>query len=689
VTAPAVDPITLEVLRETFSSIVREMRVTLVRTAYSSILYEGEDFSCVLMDGDAQIVAMSKGQDHPLHIVPIGWSMRSVREKFGDDIHPGDIFLHNDPYSGGTHLNDVAMIYPLFADDRLFVFPVVRAHWGDVGGMSPGSLSGNATEIFQEGVRIPPIRVVDRGVPNRAALDLIFHNMRGPRERIGDFDAMIGTCRKAAERVEALAARYGPAVVRAAVVELMDRAEHRMRRAIGALPDGCYRYEAHLEGGRTRLEPLTVRASVTVAGETITVDLSGTSPQAAAPTNVGPAMAPTGAFTIIKSFLDPGTDVNSGAFRPLTVITPPGTIVNAEPPAPCGGMVEVKYCVETAVMGALAQALDGRVAGDLKGGGNHCYVGGEDPRSGETFIFYEYPAGGTGGFHGGDGSNTVRTWTESDMTTLQPIEAVEQRYPVRIERTSLRPDSGGPGRWRGGLGLTREVRIQVAASRLSVLAEKAVLPPFGVCGGAAGATNRFWVRRGAEPIQPSPLPGKVGGFPLLPGDVLLMESSGGGGFGDPLTRDPAAVAADIAEGYVTPEGAERDYGVVWRDGAVDTAATAATRAARLADRTQVRLAPASDLDAERGRLVRLDTRTAERLGVGPGAIVELVNPGGAPLRAWVDSLMPGDGGRGEIAPSALAMLGAADEARVEVRAVHSGSLAPSSPEAVDGGASTR
>jgi len=668
------DPITLEVLREALSSIVREMRVTLVRTAYSSILYEGEDFSCVLMDGDAQIVSMSKGQDHPLHIVPVGWSMKAVREKFAGDIHPGDIFLHNDPYTGGTHLNDVAMIYPLFADGRLFVFPVVRAHWGDVGGMSPGSLSGGATEIFQEGVRIPPIRIVDRGRPNHAALDLIFHNMRGPRERKGDFDAMIGTCRKAAERVEGLAARYGAPLMRAAVALLMDRAEQRMRRAIGGLPDGAYAYEAHLESGRTRLEPLTVRARVTVAGETITVDLTGTSPQTAGPTNVGPAMAPTGAFTIIKAFLDPGTDVNSGAFRPLTVITPRSTIVNADPPAPCGGMVEVKYCVETAVMGALAQALDGRVAGDLKGGGNHCYVGGPDPRTGETFIFYEYPAGGTGGFDGGDGSNTVRAWTESDMTTLQPIEAVEQLYPVRIERTSLREDSGGPGRWRGGLGLTREVRIQVAGSRLSVLAEKAVLPPFGVCGGAAGATNRFWVRRGDRPIQPSPLPGKVSGFPLEPGDVLLMESSGGGGFGDPLERDPSRVAADLAEGYVTPAGAERDYGVIWRDGAVDAAATRAKRTALHAARPRAPLVGVPDLAADRGRLVRLDAATAGRLGVAPGAVVELVNPRGAPLRAWVAALTPGDGPRAEIAPAAISMLGLTEGAEVELRAVHSGVL---------------
>ncbi len=675
-----IDPITLEVIRETLVSTVREMRVTLVRTAYSSILYEGEDFSCVLMDGEAQIVAMSKGADHPLHIVPIGWSMKAVREKFGDDIHPGDLFLHNDPYSGGTHLNDVALIHPLFADGRLFVFPVVRAHWGDVGGMSPGSLSGGATEIFQEGVRIPPIRIVERGRPNEAALDLIFANMRGPRERRGDYHAMIGTCRKAADRVEGLAARYGVATVREAVAELMGRAESRMRRAIAALPDGEYRYEAHVESGRERLEPLTVRARVAIAGDGITVDLTGSSPQTAGPTNVGPAMAPTGAFTIIKSYLDPGSDVNSGAFRPLTVIAPPGTIVNADPPAPCGGMVEVKYCVETAVQGALAQALGGRVAGDLKGGGNHCYVGGPDPRRpGETFIFYEYPAGGTGGFDGGDGSNTVRAWTESDMTTLQPIEAVEQLYPVRVEATMLREDSGGPGRWRGGLGLSRAVRVLVPHTRLSVLAERAVLPPFGVCGGGAGATNRFWIRRDGRAVHPSPLPGKVSAFPVETGDVVMMESSGGGGFGDPLERDPAAVAADLAEGYVTVGAAEAIYGVVLSGGAVDAAATGARRVELRARRRRVRLEAGAGLDAPHGRAVRLDAGTAGALGVRPGGIIELVNPRGAPLRAWIVELLDDAGPRAELAPTGLRMLAHASGAEMEVRAVHSGALTASAP----------
>ena len=673
-----IDPITLEVIREAFVSTVREMRVTLVRTAYSSVLYEGEDFSCVLMDGHAQLVAMSRGHDHPLHIVPIAWSMRAVREKFGDDIHPGDVFLHNDPYTGGTHLNDVAMIYPLFAPGssgahELFVFPVVRAHWGDVGGMSAGSLSGNATEIFQEGVRIPPVRVVERGRPNAAVLDLIFANMRGQREREGDFNAMLGTCRKAAERVEAVAARYGIPTVRAAVAELMDRAEARMRAAIRALRPGEYVYEAHLESGRERLTPLSVRARVTVAGDAIAVDLTGSSPQTAGPTNVGPAMAPTSVFTIVKAFLDPGADVNSGAFRPLSVITPRGTIVNAEPPAPCGGMVEVKYCVESAVMGALAQALDGKVAGDLKGGGNHCYVGGPHPRTGETFIFYEYPAGGTGGFDGDDGSNAVRTWTESDMTTVQPIEAVEQLYPVRIERLALRQDSGGPGRRRGGLGLAREVRILSEGARLSVLAEKAVLPPFGVCGGGAGAANRFRVRRDGVTLEPSPLPGKVGSFPLELGDVVVMETSGGGGFGDPLTREMDRVVADVAEGYVSNDAAARDYGVVIDEGDVDATATGRTREAVRARRIRVRLVAAADLDRGAGRAIRLDAETATKLGVSAGGIVEIVNPRGAPLRAWVVEL--GGDAAAAVSPMALRMLGVVGaDIEVEIRAVHSGVL---------------
>ena len=664
-----IDLITLEVMREALSSIVREMRVNLVRTAYSSVLYEGEDFSCVLMDAEAQIVAMSRGQDHPLHIVPIAWSVKAVREKFGADIHAGDIFLHNDPYTGGTHLNDVAMIYPLFAGGQLFLFPVVRAHWGDVGGMTSGSLSGGVTEIYQEGVRIPPIKVYERGRPNQPVLDLLFANMRGAREREGDFRAMVGTCRKAAERVEGLMARYGAATLRACMKELLDRAERRMRERIRELPDGEYCYEAYLEGGRERFEPLLIRARVLIAGDSIVVDLTGSAPQTQGPTNVGPAMAPTGAFTIVKAFLDPGGEINSGAFRPLTVIAPEGSLVNARLPAPCGGMVEVKYCVESAVMGALAQALRGKVTGDLKGGGNHCYVGGTDPRTRETFIFYEYPAGGTGAFEGGDGNNTVRTFTESDITTIQPVEAVEQKYPLRVERVELRRDSGGDGCWRGGVGLRREVRLLAPQARLSVLSEKNLLPPYGVSGGMAGAPNHFYVLRDGQALEPSPIPGKVSGFPLQAGDIVVMESSGGGGYGDPLERDPALVVRDVAEGLISREKAETVYGVVLENGSVDPAETRQRREQLAKVRPLIPLRCEAGPEYQAGRrILRLSPPAALRLGVKEGDIVELVSRRGAPLRAWVE-VNTREGDDAYLSADGLAMLGARVGESVEIRLV--------------------
>ena len=323
-------------------------------------------------------------------------------------------------------------------------------------------------------------------------------------------------------------------------------------------------------------------------------------------------------------------------------------------------------------MGALAQALDGKVTGDLKGGGNHCYIGGPHPRTGETFIFYEYPAGGTGGFDGGDGSNAVRAWTESDMTTVQPIEAVEQLYPVRVERLALREDSGGPGRRRGGLGLVREIRILSAGARLSVLAEKAVLPPFGVCGGASGAANRFRVRRDGEPIEPSPLPGKVGSFPLHVGDVVLIETSGGGGFGDPLEREPERVMADVAEGYVGATAAKERYGVIADQHGVDDTATRRQRDALSARRIRIALVAADGLERPIGRAIRVDTDAARRLGVIVGAVVEIVNPRGAPLRAWVAEI--GDAPGAAVSPIALRMLAMTDATEVEIRAVHSGLL---------------
>jgi N-methylhydantoinase B len=328
-------------------------------------------------------------------------------------------------------------------------------------------------------------------------------------------------------------------------------------------------------------------------------------------------------------------------------------------------MVEVKYGVESAVMGALAQAIQGQVTGDLKGGGNHAYLGGVDPGTGEPFVFYEYPAGGTGAWDGGDGNNALRAFTESDMTTIQPVEAVEQKYPIRVERTALREDSGGDGRWRGGLGLSRELRLLAPDARFSALSEKNVLPPYGVCGGAAGAPNRFVVAREGRVVEPSALPGKISGFPVRAGDVVLLQSSGGGGYGDPLTRDPTAVARDVADGYVSAAKAASVYGVVLADGRADADATARRRSELRAARCRVRLESAGEDDSPECRLSRA---AAAHLAVAEGDIVEFVNPDGAPVRAGIRGIEEAPGARAWLSGDVLTLLGGAG-GEVELRAV--------------------
>ena len=669
-----VDIITLELVRESLISVVQEMRINLTRTAYSSILYEGEDFSCVIMDPDAQILAMSKGRDHPIHIFPVAVSVRTIKDRFGDDVNPGDIFLHNDTYTGGTHLNDIAMAWPVFMDGGLAFFPVVRAHWPDVGGMTYGSISGQATEVYQEGVRIPPIRIYDKGVPNEAALEIMFSNMRIRREREGDFRAMLGTCRMADVRLNEVAQRFGKATLMEAVRELMDRNERRMRQAISQLPPGQYVYESYMEGGKQELHPLRVYLELTVAEDQLIADFTGTAPQSNGPNNVGPGLLPTGVFAVAKSFLDSGADVNHGSLRPLKVTAPVGTLVNCRLPAPCGGSVEATYAMEQAAMGAIAPAIGGKITGDIKGGGNHCYIGGVNPRNEEPFVFYEYPAGGVGGFDGHDGNDVVRSYYESDITPTQPIEAVENKYPLRIEYFGLREDSGGDGQWRGGLGCRRAVRVLVDEAQFSAVSDHNIIPPFGVCRGHSGTPNRFSVVRDGVEVLPPSLPGKITAFPLKRGDLVLVQSAGGGGFGDVLERDPQEVLQDVQEGYVTREKAAEVNGVVLNGSDVDLAATKALREQMKARAVVASIAPWSGEEYLAGaRRCFLSAAAAAQLGAGENDLIEIVNPDGAPLRGWV-SIVQQNGSSEPVCylgPTGKKILRAQDGAPVELRRLSS------------------
>ena len=673
----------LELIRESLVAVVNEMRANVIRSSYSSIIYEGHDFSCALVTADGRLVAQGQA-DNPIHIFAVPYSTVEVLKTFGDDIHEGDIFLHNDPYTGGTHLNDILMLYPLFHNGSLAMFTATRCHWGDVGGMTPGSLSGRVKEIYQEGIRIVPTRICERGRMNEAFISLLLNNMRIERERRGDFNTMLGTSRKAADHIGRLFTRFGGDAFLDAVEELIDRAENVMRAQLLRVPDGAYYAEGYLDSDGHGPDPLIGRLKLTIDGDRIIADFTGSAPQTSGPTNVGPAMALNAVASLVKSYLDPHTAVNHGSFNPIEVINPPGSFLNATLPAPCGGMAECRALMVALMVSALGQALPDKLVGDLKGGANHVYMSGPQPGPNSDqagiFLLYEYPAGGTGATLGMDGNNAVRAFPEGDFNAVQAVEIAESQCPVRIERYGLRDNSCGDGEFRGGCGMRRDIRILADGASLSVLTDHAIIPPFGVAGGYSGDANRFVVIRNGEVVQPSPIPGKVGGFPLLKGDIVRMESAGGGGYGDPLKRNPERVRHDVYLGYLNVKRASDRYGVVLdNDGAVDAAATETERSRVRAGRVTIpiQLANEDELDGPRRRIT-VSAATAKRLGVGERDLIELTAPtSAAALRGWVHiAAQPGSdsGDAGEelrLGPFGLAILGRKPGDTVELRALKS------------------
>jgi N-methylhydantoinase B len=635
----AMDPITLEVLVQALITIVREMRATVFRTAKSVAIFEAKDFSCGLFAPDGQVLAQS--EDIGSHVVPMPWSVRAAMEKLGDGLRPGDVILMNDPYAGGTHLNDVTIIYPVFDGDTLIFFPAVREHWPDVGGMVPGSMSGKATDIYQEGVRIPPVKIIEQGRLNQAAMDILMANMRVPEERIGDFQAGVAACRMAEARIRALCARYGVPLLLEAVRLQLDRSEARMRACIAALPDGTYHFEDYLEtfpGGR--FEPLLLPLALTISGDSMTADFTGASPQVPVPVNSTLAVSAAGVFIAVKSIFDPAAPMNQGSLRPITVIAPPGTIVNVQPPAPAGSHGEIRKRVIAVAVGALSQVAPDLVAGDLCRTSFHNLLGGYDHRTRREWVHYEWSAGGNGAFAEADGPSAMATIDWGDLTTVQPSEVIEARMPLLVTSSRLGTDSGGAGRTRGGLSMERVLQVRTDDARYSLLADGAVLPAFGVLGGRSGVPVASWMRRPDGSEQRFDTPGKVAGEIIREGESVVLRSAGGGGYGDPLERAPAQVADDVDEGFVSARAARLLYGVVLDDdGLVDPGATLSLRGALRAAR--LKLTVVAEVDSfrpgrvSRSRICRLNPADAARLLLVDDAIAELDSGRGAPLRAWV------------------------------------------------------
>ena len=660
----------LELIRESLVAVAAEMRANVIHSSYSSIIYEGHDFSCALLTADGRQVAQSL-DDHPIHLFAVPYSTQQVLKAFVGNIHEGDIFLHNDPYTGGTHLNDILMLCPVFRDERHVMFAAVRCHWGDVGGMSAGSISGRVKEILQEGLRVTPTKICDRGEMNEAFLTLLIDNMRVPTERRGDFNTMHGTVRKAAEHLRRLFDRFGPETFLEGVEELIRRGEAYQRRRIGELPDGDYFAEGYIESDGHNPEPLVAKLKLTVAGDSLVADFSGSSPQSAGPTNVGPAMARNAVVTIAKSFLDPDSPINHGSFAPIEVLVPEGSFLNARLPAPCGGMAEVKYLLDSTVAAAFGQIIPEMMTGDARCSANHTYISGPHPDIDGIYLLYEYPSGGTGAIHGRDGHNGIRVYTEGDFNAIQSSEIVESQNPLRVERCELREGSCGDGQWRGGFGIRRDIRVFNDHSTLSVLSDKNVIPPYSVKGARNPAANRFVVLRDGAVAEPSPIPGKVTGFPVGPGDIVRMEGAGGGGYGDPLMRDTAAVRRDVKDGLLTEEQAEKRFGVVLNDrDRVDEKRTAGKRKALSAARVTLTVHAANDemFDGPK-RLLMISSEAAVRLGVAEGEMIEVAAGKGANVRGWARISEANADGAVIIGPSTLRLIQASPGELAHVRPV--------------------
>lgn len=548
-----VDPITLEVIRNGLSSIADEMALIIMRSAYSPVVRDIMDYSTGLCDPQGRIIA--QGLTLPIQLCSFPRVMRFLKERFGDDMVPGDIFITNDPYgSGGQHLPDVYVLKPIFHDGALAGFAATVAHHTDLGGIVPGSVAIYATEIQQEGLRIPLMKLYERGEPNRALLGLIEANTRQPVEVLGDLRAQMAACTTAEKGLVALVQRYGddfPTYVTA----LHNHAEAMMRETIRELPNGVYVGEDYLDGLGESPVPIRIRATVTIQDDTIEIDFAGTSDQVAASINCPISLPESAAFTAIRCLSRRDIPNCDGYLRPITVAAPEGCLLNPVFPAACGARGVVGYRVFDAIMRTMAKVVPERAIGGSEGGPFLMAAGGS--YHGRQFVLNEMLVGTWGARAERDGIEGISN--PAANISNQPVEMIEAEMPVEIVRYGFVTDSGGAGRNRGGLAFTREFRF-LQDTAFNLRGDRRDHPPYGIDGGATGAPSAHVLVApdGTERMLPT-MP--MHGFTAHKGDVFRLVGAGGGGFGDPFTRDPDRVLADVIEDKVSIEGAARDYGV--------------------------------------------------------------------------------------------------------------------------------
>ena len=552
----AVDPITLEIISSALRSITDETFVALTKSAYSTNIKERRDHSTAIMDPNGRLIAEA-AQALPIHIASMNGLVACLLEKFRGDIHEGDLFIANDPHTaGGTHLPDIGYALPVFIDGGLFGFVANVAHHADIGGMAPGSMAGGMSEIFQEGLRIPVIKLFRRGEMQSDILDLLLLNVRVPEERRGDHYAQIAACRLGARRLLEVVDHYSAGVIRTAFDEIVARTERRLRAAIAEVPDGRYTFEDVMDGDGVETVDIPIRLEVVIAGDRAHFDFAGTSPQVRGNVNVTMNATRASVCYALKAMLDPDVPNNEGVLAVAEIVAEPGTILNAGFPAPVASRAHTCQRIIDVVLGAFREALPDRVIGAANGANTTAVFAGTDPRSGNGYLYLETLGGGMGGRVTKDGKDGVQVGITN--TSNLPVEAIEQEYPLRVEEYSLVEDSGGAGRHRGGMGLRRVVRPVDHDCIFNGVGERFRHQPWGVFGGEPGASGRFVLRDAGG--AGTKLPDKCGEHRLARTEAVVIETPGAGGYGPPAERDPDLVAADRDNMKFTDDFITRYYG---------------------------------------------------------------------------------------------------------------------------------
>ncbi len=567
------DPFTLEIVKDKLHAAADEMGVVLARTSMSPIVYEVLDFACGLTDREGQVVAQTNGLT--LFTGTFGAQVRSALERHGlEAMRTGDVFATNIPYEGGTHTCDVCLIKPVFFDEQVIAFAVTVTHWIEIGGKVPGSISPDATEIFQEGLQLPCVRLHTAGRPDETLLALIRANVRLPATAMGDVNAGLAAAAIGERRVSEACARYGLPVVEEAFAAILEHGEQIARSELRRIPNGVYTADDFIDGDGISDDPIPIRVSVTVDDDALTVDFTGSAPQTRGPVNCTEGATLSACKTVVRAITSPQARSNDGFFRPFALVVPPGTVFSAQRPAATGWYYEASAFATELVWKALAPVVPERLSAGSYASLSVAYLVGRDV-DGETFVLAEPAVGGWGATETEDGESALIATTDGDTYNF-PVEVAEARFPVLVERYELDTRApGGAGRRRGGLGVVREYRILDGAE----------VSGYGSLG---GWQRRPWARNGAEEGSNNYLEyervgesvlkrGRIAHVPLGPGDRVRVITGKGGGNGCPRDREPERVLADVLDGIVTPIEAEAVYGVAVRDGRIDERATAALR----------------------------------------------------------------------------------------------------------------